>query len=223
VNFEKLKERLVREAKANPAKAAVLGGMFLVGIYFWAPLLASWMGGDKPAVAAKTPDPNADLIPTFIAMTTTATPDKTTAKEPAKIAWKTLAAWLDRDPRTNGTTVTAGQRDPFREVRPPEPEKKAPRPEAVAAPVRRRLSPEQLGMTLEGTLIGARQKTAVIDGRVYREGQPIERRIDERAMVFELHEVQRQYVVLTAENERYELRIPSFETSGAQEGSGNKR
>lgn len=224
VNVQKLKDRLSREAKANPGKAALLGGMFLIGIYFWAPLLASWMGSGNAAGPAKGTDPNADLIPGFIAMTTTPVPDKTSGSQPAKIAWKLLASWLDRDPRINGTAIEAPQRDPFRDVEPPPQDQQHQAAlKALAAQARPRATPQQLGLTLEGTLIGTRQKTAVINGKIYREGQPIQAGAGEHPTVFELREVRRQSVVLSAENERYELRIPSLDAVGAREIAGNNR
>ena len=44
MSLERFAKRLRREVIANPKKAAILGIMLLVAIYFWTPLVMGWMG-----------------------------------------------------------------------------------------------------------------------------------------------------------------------------------
>ena len=215
MSIQTIKNRLHREAKAHPAKAAALGGLFLVGVYFWAPLVVSWTGGGKTPTPAKAPDPNANLIPNTASMTATTALSKTSSIAVTKIAWRMLAQWLDCDPRTIATIPgTAPRRDPFQATVSARQAEQQREQQAVAAAARVLASPQQLGMTLEGTLIGSRQKTAVIDGKVYREGQRIQAGKTPRNAEFELRTIERRRVVLAAGNELYELRIPSLAATG---------
>jgi hypothetical protein len=161
VKLQELVKRLRRELTANPKKAAILGLVLLVGLYCWVPLLASWMGGGSTSVAAKAPDANADLLPSFTAMLTgqTAAKPKETEKQ---YPWSTVAEWLDRDVRTTAADPRDLERNPF--CAPPDKESKV-----VSTKVSKtRITPKQLSMTLEGTMIGRQRKMAIIDGKSYQ-------------------------------------------------------
>lgn len=223
MSIQTIKNRLHREAKAHPAKAAVLGGLFLVGVYSWAPLVASWTSGGNAAAPKKTADPNANLIPNVALMATATVPNKATNLSSTKVAWRTVSEWLDHDPRTSATAAApAPQRDPFQATASARQAEQQREQQAVAATARLRMNPLQLGMMLEGTLIGSRQKTAVIDGKIYREGQRIQVGKTPRSAEFELRTIERRRVVLAAGSELYELRIPSLAATETRDIPKNK-
>ncbi len=68
--MSKLIKKFKREVKANPTKAAALGGTLVVAVWFWAPLLQQWFGGDStPAPAATTASASNTAVPTPAAVT----------------------------------------------------------------------------------------------------------------------------------------------------------
>ena len=62
MNLNKLARQLRREAMANPKKAAVLGLLLLVALYFWGPLVWGRVAGDgaseKPPAAEANGEDN---------------------------------------------------------------------------------------------------------------------------------------------------------------------
>lgn len=213
MNVQQLVKRLRREMTANPKKAIILGLVLLVGVYFWAPLLASWMGSGNTPVAAKASDASADLVPSFTAMLTAQTAAKPKDKETEKQhSWSTLAEWLDRDDRTTAADPQVVGRNPFCAVV----EKKEIK---VALPkvIKTRLTPQQLAMSLEGTMIGRQRKMAVIDGRGYQLGDTIKVRNRQGSAEFELSEIESHSAVLTLGGERFVLRIPRRDENESRE------
>lgn len=151
-------------------------------------------------------------------------PSTSSSVATAKVGWRTVAEWLDRDPRVSATATLPGpKRDPFQATASARQADKQREQQAAAAAARLLISPKQLGMTLEGTLIGSRQKTAVIDGKVYREGQRIQVGKTPRNADFELRAIERRRVVLAAGNELYELQIPGPGTTPTRDTSQTKR
>ena len=218
MNLQQLVKRLRRELTANPKKAIILGLVLLVGVYFWVPLLASWMGGGSAPAAAKAPDPNADLVPSFTAMLTgqTAAKPKDSQKQ---YPWSTVAEWLDRDGRTTAADPKGLERNPFCAVV----EKKEVKKVVATKVIKTRLTPKQLSMTLEGTMIGRQRKMAIIDGKSYQEGDVIKVRNRQGSVEFELHEVQARSAILMRDGEPFVLRLPRWDESESRELAGDRR
>jgi hypothetical protein len=205
----KLVKRLRREVLANPKKGALLGLMVLVGVYFWAPLVAGWLG-DKPPQATATAGASAGFPLNLLNPSTpTAKPnDKAAVEQP----WHVYSDWMDRDPRKQPARPRAEARDPFQRVQEvvrQEPKKVEPPKKAVAA------APPAL--SLEGTLLGRDRRVAVINGRIYREGDKVQVTSQGQTVVLQLAEVRHQAAVLIYEGARLDVKMRPSALAGAIE------
>jgi hypothetical protein len=216
--MQNMTKRLRREITANPKKAAILGGMLLVALYFWAPLVGGWLGLGKSGATpvAKGPDPNAAMLSGFGAMLSGAPgPQPTTAAASVpKHAWQQVAEWIRNDPRSQPASPAENQRDPFQQTE----LKSAAVAVAKAAAARKRYTPETLGLTLTGTLIGSQRRLAVINGQVYPEKAEFRVKADGNEVAFRVAEVQRQAVILRQGEETFNLKLKSV----LAEGSANR-
>lgn len=196
---QNLVDRLRREIKRDPKKAGALGLMFLVAIYFWAPLVSGWMGSSRPA----------DMPPTASTATTPtvpATTENTTAAKPTNeakpVSWQELIAWQDEDPRRAPATLVAS-RDPFHAVekvveQKPVDEKPEKKIEAK--------SMDQVGLVLSSTLVGPRSSLARINGKTYHTGQAVRVQYEGERVAFQVKEIHPRRVVLERDGTRFELK-----------------
>src|SRR6266576_3193818 len=108
VNLEKLAKQLRRDLAANPKKAAALGLMVLVALYFWGPLAWKWVaaGGNKRnskvnmASLILTDDP---VEPSH----------QTKVRGGAKFRWEKARQLIRQDPHMVSATFDARWIDPF--------------------------------------------------------------------------------------------------------------
>jgi len=223
----KLTRKLRRELTANPKKAAILGLLGLVALYFWAPLVWGW-------VAKETPD---DQPSSFDSATAEAPPAwAQTAEQPAsddekttaKHSWEEVAKWIKQDPNTSPAGGFANLRDPFlvpveevaeADTDEEEQEKAAATPE----PPPPEATPAELGLVLSSTVIGSKRSTAIINGRIFAQGQTIEASKDGQPISFTLVEVHPGKVVLRRADKNFDLTIPRSTASGRIELTGNGR
>lgn len=203
MSLSSLAKRLRREATANPKKAAVLGILAVVSVYFWIPLVSGWMSNED-SQPATTPQP---------ASTATAKPSSpASAANPATkksdLSWRQIDRWMDNDPRMMTATHISTLRDPF-EL--PKPEVVEAATETETATVKTTISPREAGLTLTGTIIGPRGRIARINGKNYVEGQKVE--VENRETMikaaFKLSEIRPRGVVLQSEGKRFELKLPN--------------
>ena len=227
MNAKRLTRRLRRELTTNPKKAAVLGLLLLVALYFWAPLLWRWIDrGDsqaKPAQAAATAEGKPPVLgalapsPKSARGRNSTTQDK---KPPPSRPWDELARWIEEDPRMKPVGELSSCRDPFHAVAREVAEK--PKSEQIkAAEAAAAMTPEKLGLVLSSTLIGPQRRTALIGGRAYEQGRTIHCAKDGRQFEFTLSEVHPRRIVLVREGKRYELTIPQPAASGRLELYGS--
>jgi len=217
VNVNKLARRFRREALANPKKAAVLGLLVVVALYYWAPLLRgivspSKASGDAPAAkvdADTEPEATADVVS---AQPPTPPPDKTCPHP-----WTQLDEWIRQDPTTRAAEHPAGWRDPFTLA--------SARAEAggreEVQPDQSEVTPTSLGIELSGTLVGSSRRVALVGGKAYREGQTIIIHQHGRPIEFELAEVHLRRIVLARGGKRFDVVIPERETAGRIDASGH--
>lgn len=221
MGLEKLVKRLRREAGAHPKKAAALGILVVVAIYCWAPLLKGWVSSSASgglaagAVAASAP---VALDAPRLALTNTQ--DGNTPEKAVAYSWEEVVKWMEQDPRSRPPRDLGGRRDPFRAVKAVVAERETKRSEEPPKPI---LTPSNLGMTLSSTLVGPGERLAVINGKVYREGQTIEVAKDGRKATFKLVEVHGRRVVLRHQNEQVELALPERKRSGRMELLGRNK
>ena len=215
MNFSKWIKRLRREAAASPKKAAALGVIFIVALYFWAPLLKNWIAKSEPSEGSNAGSYGTDGGAS-VAVTPpgTAPADPTQAKDPV-YAWDQWIKRIEQDPRTKVARDLADRPDPFHRVPRPAVEevvvKKKPETVRVTA------TPASLAMQLTSTVVGSGPRLAVVNGKVYREGDTITVLKDSQKVEFKLAEVGVRRVVLLSQNERFELSLPARKRSGRVE------
>lgn len=204
-----------REAGANPAKAGVLAVLAVVAIYFWAPLVVGWCGkggaaGKNQAVTEGTSG-NANATAPAVAATP-ASEAATEEKTLASIDWRKLCDATASDPRTKPVRPLALARDPFKIAAS---QQKAVKKEEVegqlAAPPP---TPQTLGLSLAGTVVGADRRVARLGGKNVIEGQTIEVTKDGKAWQFQLVRVEAKRIVLARDSEQFELTMPKAKRSG---------
>jgi hypothetical protein len=223
VNIGKLGKKLRREATANPKKAALLGLVALVAVYFWAPLLKGWIGTSSSNMATTTApsgSPSASA-----AESAGAAPSLSQPAVPDRPSWQHIVQWMRQDPRTRTAAALTTKRNPFEspviemaeatEGMPKEP----PRPKAP------KITPQSVGLVLNSTIIGPQRRIAQISGKTYMVGQTVEvvKEKESFRTRFKLLEVDAHRVVLEADAERYELAIPEPGKSDRIELSGGVR
>jgi len=217
VNLSKLGKRLKREAAANPKKAAILGIVVLVALYFWAPLTWKWLrnafSSDTSDVAPASAPTNAiagTLPATSSAPEATVKPAAATASPGVnQPSWEQIAAWMDKDPRTKVGPLLQNVRDPFAtpsaEVNDEQAEEAVVEKARAAA-----ITPDAAGLTLTGTVIGPDRRVVFINGKSYKEGETVV--VDKPAyggpIAFTVVDVQPYKVVLQLGDNRYELTTP---------------
>jgi hypothetical protein len=211
---------------AHPKKAAVLGMLVLVALYFWAPLLGGWLGKREPPddLAATSGDAGIGRA-SGSRRPAPGHAESTGATEPKApgCPWTTLDEWIRGDPRTRPTVDLPESVDPFRASAPEaavvtdadeeEPE------EIVEAAV----APGALDLALSSTVVGAHRRLALIGGRAYEQGQTVSVRQGDRSIEFELVEVFPRRVVLRQGDDEYELAIPEPSRPGRIEWSPSRR
>ena len=203
MDWNATKEQLIREAKAKPGKTAALGGLLVVAIWFWAPLVAGWLPKGQaapvapPAIASAT-TPTAVITPSQMANATAV---------PSEPSWRDVADWIDED----GLMLAAAAPELFpfgkKEELPPEnaaaeEENKKEVKKAIGA-----LTPQELGVRLTSTIVGPRRKLAMIGGRPYLEGRQVTVKSDEMSYSFMIAEIRPQTVVLLRDGQRHVVKI----------------
>jgi hypothetical protein len=160
VKLERLVKQLQRDAKANPKKAALLGLMVLVALYFWAPLVWQWIG---PAEGGQRPSAPVALILTD----DPAEPGQRLARSQTAFRWDKVQQRISSDPLMASAVWDAAWTDPFAS-RTAAAGTAAATAEAPGADGR---SAEEAGLILTSVLIGGQRRTATINGRTYTEGE----------------------------------------------------
>lgn len=242
MSAQRIVRQLRREVKANPKRAALLAALMAVGVYFWAPLVAGWVMPDGAAtapakkVAAKTSSALAAPAPGPAGVQ----PAKPTNAKP----WPQLWAAIQDDKRTKPAATLAAATNPFRPFpAPPEAHEetedaKATNPTAEngataanraakpnsTTPVE--ATPKSLGMKLTGTVIGARQRAAVIDGQIVPEGglvsptsgdsKPPSAKPDAARIAFRLTRVEDRSIALERNQKKYTLTLETPTIDGIE-------
>jgi len=200
VTFNRLLRQLRREATANPKRAVVLGLLAMVALWFWAPLVIGWLGGDD------SEDMNARVEPvTKKATASSAAPAPAEGNKKPRPKWQDLAQWMDADRRTTAADSLPNERDPFTTRTVLQRVAVDEEPEDVPASV----TPDGLGMALSSTIVGPQRRVARINGKSYRQGRMVRMTKDGRELSFLLAEVQPGKVVLSRDGEQFELKAPT--------------
>jgi len=173
VNLEKLAKQLRRDLAANPKKAAALGAMVLVALYFWGPLAWNWISahGSKRTNKQST----ATLILTDDPVEPT---QHSRQRGGAKFRWEKARQLMRQDPRMLSAAFEAAWVDPFGkpvDAEPTEAVMEATKDDAaIAAATLAAVEPGEIGIVLGGVMVGPRSRVATINGEACHEGDEIE-------------------------------------------------
>jgi hypothetical protein len=207
VNLKKLARRLRCEASANPKKAVVLALLVLVALYRWAPLVGTWLGKEdrkgKPAVQGSS----TEILPSPKNTVARDEPEPVASEGDGRYRWDQVVRWMEQDPRTVASAVLATRRDPLR--RAGEAAESESKQEEEPQPVVPAVTPQELGLALSATVVGANRRVAMIDGRAYTEGKTIARIQDGQRFEFALVRILPRQVVLGQGDRQFVLAIPS--------------
>ena len=200
----KLLRKLRREVLSSPKKAAALGLLLLVAIYYWSGLVTGWLGGGSKPAATIT----AAVVPAAGA-TVSASTNIAAPRVAPPSSWKQIAALIDADAQMMPAVAMVSSRDPFAaEVKIETPKSEV----AVKAPPT--VTPQQAGITLTSTMISSRKSVALVNGQTYEVGEIIEVGVDGERLSFVLAEVHSKSIVLEREGSRYELELASARLGG---------
>ncbi|MBS0209928.1 MAG: hypothetical protein JSS27_13350 [Planctomycetes bacterium] len=201
MSLSRYANQLQRELKANQKKAAMLGLLGLVAVWFWLPLLM------PKSTAAAAPAPSPVAAGTAPAP---ASPINHDNKAPTW-RWQDLDQWMTADLETKPFVWTEDQgRNPFALVKLPpseteiaEAQAKAAQQEQAVQQSRSVCTPQESGLELSSTMI-ARVRKATINGKTYQLGDEVP---VSRAIVFTLVGVEVGHVVLAREGSEFPLKI----------------
>jgi hypothetical protein len=173
VNLDKLAKQLRRDLAANPKKAAILGLMVLVALYFWGPLVWTWMKASGSKRSSK-------LTTASLILTDDPAEPTTSSRQRggAKFRWERVRQLTRNDPHMVSAKFDAAWVDPF--SRPAVAETSAtaggtPKDDAATAAAGiAGAEPSDIGIVLGGVMIGPRNRVATINGEACHEGDVIE-------------------------------------------------
>ncbi|MBN2023928.1 MAG: hypothetical protein JW809_14185 [Pirellulales bacterium] len=203
--MSRLGRQLRHEAKTHPKKAAVLGLLALVAVWFWGPLVWGWLGTKKSDVAAAgSPPPQA-----------TAPYAARNAENAALPPWNQLVAWREADLNTTPRAEAPGRPNPFHPAETvaakAEEARREKEQQAQAGPPP---DPASLGLAVTSTIVGPTRRVALINGKPYRKGDDVVLAADNPSATFRLAEIDPGGIVLTREDERFDVRLSKPDSSG---------
>ena len=219
MKLDKLVKTLRRDLMANPMKAGLLGVLLLGGMYFWVPLFWKWMGKKRD-----TESPGAMVVPAVVSapkagLVASGQPGNSTAtvKETA-IAWREVQVRREADPLARSADYRPEWNQIF-QVSVAAPVQVSRAEVELTQPVE--LDPSELGMVLQGVVIGPKVKKAVINGKIYREhdaiyvrqnkGNSSDKGDEQPDVQFRLLRVYRRMVELERGGRTWQLKLTSSE------------
>ena len=201
MKLDKLVRQIRRDIVASPKKAAALGLMLVVALYFWAPMVWGWIapGGKSKAVAASGLILEDDPVD----------PVAKAAKAKLVFAWEKVRKQIAADPRMTPALYDKNWTNPFRNLEEQQAQAVAAVAQAATQGPLPDLDPAQAGLTLTSVVIGSRQRWATIGGENYLEGELIRPLNVEgkpvKEVEFLLARVQQHEVELERNGKRYKL------------------
>ena len=170
MNLEKLTKQLRRDMAANPKKAAALGLMVVVALYFWGPLVWKFFSAGGP----KRSDAN---VASLILTDDPAEPGQLSQlRGGPKFRWEKVRQLVQQDTRMTSAAFDVAWIDPFAkpagvfETNPATITSSESTAAAAAAAAAEALDLNSLGVALNSVMIGPRSRVATINGDSYREG-----------------------------------------------------
>lgn len=212
VNIQKTTTQLTKEIKRNPAKAAVLGGLLLVAIWFWYPLIQKWMGSGSSSVASDLVE--SDLVIPQAEPLQSAEQPAITKKVPAgKTDWRTIAQQIGDDPWMKKGTLRDGNFDPFFPEQQTQTTLTSTNVESDTTPDLD-VPPETAGLAVTSVIVGGRVPLARINSQNYHVGDTI--RATDANIRYTLVEVHSWGVLLKGSQQVHQLTIDETPLTGNQ-------
>ena len=220
-------KQLKREVAASPGKAGLLGLLSLVALYFLVPLIWKHLpmgkrssGAPSPPAAVSTVAATSNSPAAIVAAAGSG------ANQTARHGWKDLVAAMAGDELMRPARFSADVRDPFQNVAR---EREEETPVAETQPVKPDLTPQELGLVLNSTIVGPTRSVAMISGKSYRYSQRDQQpprivvRQEEVEYVFQLIDVRPRKVILAREGQEYalKLKVPALANQGLIQVEGN--
>lgn len=213
---------LIKEAKRNPLKAAVLVALAAVACYLWGgravrTLMAAGESPTSPAALSSMTSQGGttDLAAAFsIAATVPASDGNPAVNSAAKIGGP-MPLWMQFQDRFSRRETAAADtmvflRDPFE--RPVTVEADAKADEESAQPVNsvedEAIRPEDLGLRLRAVIIGPRGQSAVLGNTTVEEGSQITVNKKGRTIPVLVRKITREHVTIEIGEKEYELTLP---------------
>jgi hypothetical protein len=211
VNLDKISKQLRRDMAANPKKAALLGLMVVVALYFWGPLAWKFL-----SAAQRKQRSTANMASLIL------TDDPVDAAQPgkgrgtSKFRWDKVRQLIRQDARMVSAKFDADWIDPFgkgtdkRDVVVEAPPEDPAIAAAAAAAAALAIEPKDLGIVLGGVLIGPRTRVATINGEACREGDKISiipKGDPTSTIEFSVHRIMRQSVQLEMNGRIFTLEL----------------
>jgi hypothetical protein len=165
VKLDKIARQLRRDITASPKKAAALGLMVLVALYFWAPMVWRWLAPSNGN--AKTTASASDVILTDDPVD----PAASAKRQRQAFAWEKVRRKMAADPRMTPAMYDIAGTNPFRLDDPSGPNGAAKTGPALAQATAVQTDPKNLGLTLTSIAIGPNRRSATISGKNYQEGE----------------------------------------------------
>ena len=235
-------KQLQNELKKSPKKAGLLALLLGVGLYFWAPLIWGWIGPEDSATASKPSQTKSEVTKPSPSSSTASTAKQQTKPKAASTSWRKLADWLDGDLRAAADRRLPEGRNPFAMsktlVARLEKNKNDQKDREVSKVERQnsslKITPGSVGLVLSSILYGRRQRIAVLNSGLYREGELIEIESDRRQsssaktnnsdvpdkkgqpVVVRLTKVHPRFVILTYKDKTFRMELPSDTLSGSK-------
>jgi len=203
VNIQKLSNQLTKEIKKNPAKAAVLGGLFLIAIWFWYPLIQKWFGGGSESVATQPVEQDV-VVPENSQPATTEVPAVAQGEPVGKTDWRTIAQQISDDPWMKQGTLRQTSFDPFYPEEPAETVLTSTTADSEATPDLD-VPPDTAGLAVTSVIVGGRVPIARINHQNYRLGDTV--RATEAKIKYTLVEVHSWGVLLKGTEQVHQLTI----------------
>lgn len=175
--------RIKREARNNPAKAAVLVALLGLAVYFWAPLLAGWLSNGRESKTTSNSERSQDNDPATFEQIASQPQDNTQEDKKSEPSWVELRQWHDESPWTSPVEL-AGLRDPFASPRGAEEIARAPEENSETLQASPEHAIAEMDIQLTGTIVGPRRRVALLDGRAYHEGDMLQ--VEELGTTWEL-------------------------------------
>jgi hypothetical protein len=201
-------QRLKREITASPQKAAMLALVCVVALWFWTPLVLKWVGKKSPvedSVAVSNEEDSLTVAPIVAAAVVLEAETSATAATTTPVNWRKILQCIQSDPKMKPHVTIVGRRDPFSSPASTQ-VAKVEEPPPPPAP---EITPQEAGIFVSSTVVGFNNRTALINGRSYREQQEIAgTKLHER---FSLVEIRAKSIIVERNGRHYEVRIPNLE------------